>query len=109
MLLEWGSIIDRAKSREQWAEKYAREYVFPFTLDYFSWKNADKLDPIMKPLSSGNSKLEVDNRAILKSLRFENLIGNWIYNLEIMKDTYRNVARQADAINSKIDSEIESR
>ena len=109
MLLEWGTVLDRARSREQWAEKFAREYVFPFTLDYLTWKDTDKLDPLMEPLSPSPSKLSVDNRVILESLRFENLIGNWIYNLEIMKETYQSVAERAEEITAEIDRELAGR
>ncbi|WP_019669908.1 DUF6090 family protein [Eudoraea adriatica] len=108
MLSEWGSTIEQAKSREEWAEQFSREYVFPFTLDYFTWKNVDKLDPIMQSFSTSDSKLAVDNRLILKSLRFENLIANWIYNLEIIKDMYVKVSEKASIIVDTIDRELKT-
>lgn len=106
LLATWPSIVEEVKLRYQTSEEH-EQLLNHFILKEGNWLNADQVSTVVRNVNFPKSGFESDNRDLLASPYFENLVEN----MAIEYDNYLTKLNEADTLLKRIvdliDSQIE--
>ncbi len=105
-ITEFSWVLERAENYHLWAKSFQKDQLLGFTLNRYPWKNADDLYEEARDWSPRKSTLDYDIKDMFKSLKFENLVENQLWNLNTFEIYYDQVGEHASETIALIEQQL---